>query len=50
MANEYLAYIGTYTSLGAEGIYCYRFDMATGGLEYVDTLSATVCLSLDSPF
>ena len=40
MANEYLAYIGTYTSLGAEGIYCYRFDMATGGLEYVNTTGA----------
>ena len=40
MTNEYLAYIGTYTSLGSEGIYCYCFDMATGGLEYVGTTGA----------
>ena len=40
MANEYLAYIGTYTSLGSEGIYCYRFDMATGALEHVGTTGA----------
>ena len=40
MANEYLAYIGTYTSLGSEGIYCYRFDMASGALEHVGTTGA----------
>ena len=40
MANEYLAYIGTYTSLGSEGIYCYRFDMATGALEHVGMTGA----------
>jgi 6-phosphogluconolactonase len=29
-ASEYLAYVGTYTGTGSEGIYAYRFDPATG--------------------
>ena len=37
MNHEYLAYIGTYTEGESEGIYTYRLDMATGGLEYVST-------------
>ncbi len=27
---EYLAYVGTYTGKGSDGIYAYRFDPATG--------------------
>jgi len=34
MANRLLAYIGTYTTRGSEGIYLYRMDAVTGGLEY----------------
>lgn len=37
MVNEYFAYIGTYTSSGGEGIYCYRLNMGTGTLEHVST-------------
>jgi 6-phosphogluconolactonase len=28
--SEYLAYVGTYTGTGSEGIYAYRFDPAAG--------------------
>jgi len=42
MANGLLAYIGTYTIRGSEGIYVYRMDAVTGGLDY---LSKTVGMS-----
>lgn len=35
MTQDYLVYIGTYTSGSSEGIYAYRLDMSTGGLKYV---------------
>jgi len=35
MARTLVAYIGTYTARGSEGIYVYRMDPATGRLEYV---------------
>ena len=31
--TRYLAYVGTYTVRGSQGIYVYRYDPATGGLE-----------------
>ena len=34
MTQDYLVYIGTYTSGSSEGIYAYRLDMSTGGLKY----------------
>ena len=33
MAEQYLAFIGTYTQGDSEGIYSYRFDMASGRLD-----------------
>ena len=29
-----IVYVGTYTNTGSEGIYAYRFDRATGALEF----------------
>ena len=37
MTDQYLAYIGTYTTGASEGIYAYRLDAATGALEHVST-------------
>lgn len=31
--TKYLAYVGTYTVRGSQGIYAYRYDASTGGLE-----------------
>ncbi len=36
-----LVYIGAYTSRGAEGIYAYRFDPATGGLSPLGVVART---------
>ena len=36
LSNTLIAYIGTYTSRGAEGIYTFAFDPATGALTPVD--------------
>lgn len=38
---EYLAYVGTYTGKGSEGIYAYRFDPATGVAQPVGLVAAT---------
>ena len=39
MADQYLAYIGTYTTGASEGIYAYRLDAASGALEHLSTTS-----------
>ena len=39
MTDQYLAYIGTYTTGASEGIYAFQLDMATGALEHVSTTS-----------
>ena len=33
-SQDYFVYVGTYTHGNSEGIYVYRLDGATGGLEY----------------
>ena len=33
--NQYLVYVGTYTGPKSKGIYCYRFDAATGKLDSI---------------
>ena len=38
---EYLAYVGTYTGKGSDGIYAYRFDPATGAARAVGLVAAT---------
>ena len=38
MSDQYLAYIGTYTTGASEGIYVYRFDAGSGTLEHVSTM------------
>jgi 6-phosphogluconolactonase len=40
-ASEYLAYVGTYTGKGSEGIYAYRFDPATGAIQSIGLAAAT---------
>lgn len=35
MTKRFLAYVGTYTTRGAQGIYIYRWDAANGCLEHV---------------
>ena len=35
MLNSLLVYVGTYTLGKSEGIYVYRFDVASGGLRFV---------------
>ena len=39
-----LVYVGTYTRGGSEGVYVYRMDASTGGLEYVSKATG-----LDNP-
>lgn len=34
-AGKYFAYIGTYTGPNSKGIYAFRFDPATGGMESI---------------
>jgi 6-phosphogluconolactonase len=38
---EYLAYVGTYTGKGSEGIYAYRLDPATGATQAIGLVAAT---------
>jgi 6-phosphogluconolactonase len=38
MTNQYLAFIGTYTTGASEGIYTYRFDAGTGALERLSVI------------
>ena len=38
MSNQYLAFIGTYTTGDSEGIYTYRFDAGTGALERLSVI------------
>ena len=40
-AAEYLVYVGTYTGVGSEGIYTFRFDPATGETSAVSLAAAT---------
>jgi 6-phosphogluconolactonase len=40
-AAEFLAYVGTYTGKGSEGIYACRFDPATGAARAVGLVAAT---------
>jgi 6-phosphogluconolactonase len=40
-AAEFLAYVGTYTGKGSEGIYAYRLDPATGATAAVGLAAAT---------
>ena len=38
MTNQFLAFIGTYTTGASEGIYTYRFDAGTGELERLSVI------------
>ncbi len=38
MVDQYFAFIGTYTQGGSEGIYSYRFDMASGRLDRIGVI------------
>jgi 6-phosphogluconolactonase len=38
MSDQYLAFIGTYTTGESEGIYTYRFDAGTGALERLSVI------------
>ena len=38
MTNQYLAFIGTYTTGASKGIYTYRFDAGTGALERLSVI------------
>ena len=38
---EYLAYVGTYTGKGSDGIYAFRFDPAAGEMRSVGLAAAT---------
>jgi len=40
-APEYLAYVGTYTGRGSEGIYAYRFDPVSGAARPLGLAAAT---------
>jgi 6-phosphogluconolactonase len=40
-ASDYVAYVGTYTGTGSDGIYAYRFDPATGAAQAVGLAAAT---------
>jgi len=39
--QEYLVYVGTYTGMGSEGIYAYRFHAASGGLKPIGLVAKT---------
>lgn len=40
-ANNYIMYVGTYTTRGSQGIYAYRYDPATGGLHSLGLAAET---------